>query len=110
MTQIKDGQMAGIGLDTIIYWLPEYIKEALRMAANSTFEMTLPKYDNKSIEIWMKVLEWPKGGGVNINVNGVESFYDLFSSGHDFPLIKIFDGKSDSSIISFLEMFMEKTI
>jgi hypothetical protein len=59
--------------------------------------MTIPKYDNKSIEIWMKVLEWPKGGGVNVNVNGVESFYDLFSSGHDFPLIKIFDGKSDSS-------------
>jgi len=70
---------------------------AFSMAANSTFGMTLPKYDNKSIEIWMKVLEWPKGGGVNINVNGVESFFDLFSSGHDFPLIKIFDGKSDSS-------------
>jgi hypothetical protein len=62
------------------------------------FDLTVaPKYQNKSIEIWMKAFTWPKGNLVNININGNESSYNLYSTQSGFSLIKIFDGKRNTN-------------
>jgi hypothetical protein len=78
---------------------------AFSMAHNSTFSFDLSppqKYQNKSIEVWMRALTWPKGKMVSISVNGKQSLYSLFSEHSKFPLIKIFDGKSTGAPYHFL--------
>ena len=92
------------GWTNIRYWFGyDYLlasriyQGAFSMAANSSFEVTIPKYDYRPVEIWMRVLKWPKGGDISINVNRVNSSYNLLSSYPTFSLIKIFDGGSNSS-------------
>jgi hypothetical protein len=92
------------GWTNIRYWFGhDYLlssriyQGAFSMAANSSFEVTIPKYNYKPVELWMRVLKWPKAGDISINVNGVNSSYNLLSSYPTFSLIKIFDGGSSLS-------------
>jgi hypothetical protein len=61
-------------------------------------EFTLPSsiYSSKSTEIYLKALRWIKGGTVVVNINGVNSYLDLYSLDRKFGIFKIFDDKLSS--------------
>jgi hypothetical protein len=77
---------------------------ALTMSNDSTFSfnLSLSKYNDKPVEIWMKAFTWHNGNLIAININGKESSYNLYSPHDGFSLIKIFDGKYANSNYNFL--------
>jgi hypothetical protein len=70
---------------------------AFTTAGNSTISIELPpKYENKPIEIWAKALVWNRGGKVEININGDNSVYSLYSTNQSLRSFRIFEGIYES--------------
>jgi hypothetical protein len=66
--------------------------------ATFSFELPLKKYVNKPVEIWIKALEWDKGGTVNTSISGKSTSLNLFSSDQRFGLYKVYEGTSTTPL------------
>jgi hypothetical protein len=66
--------------------------------ATFSFELPLKKYVNKPVEIWVKALEWNKGGTVNTSISGKNTSLNLFSSDQRFALYKVYEGTSTTPL------------
>jgi hypothetical protein len=70
---------------------------AFSMADGAVLSFKLPsKYVNEDVEVWIKALQWDKGGNVDVNINGKNSSLNLFSLDQKFILDKVFEGKSST--------------
>jgi hypothetical protein len=64
---------------------------------NSEVSFELPNgYENKQVEIWVKVLSWEKGGKINVQIDGANHTVPLTSYDRSFQLYKVFEGRSDN--------------
>lgn len=86
------GWVSNLDSFTHHHFLPSRINSgifAVKPDSKISLELPLPIEENQSLTVWAKLLEWNKGGNIDIDINGKTNSISLFSESERISVVPI---------------------